>query len=399
MSTPGVPESAEGMWCFKCKARSSDPNRCLTCGADPVERIGKGIFSDLLGAYDDIGKERDWFAEGAIEASPLVVLAAGEKVGKSWMLIDLAVSTVTGTKWLGGLPIKKPGQSWYLDCEYGEHEFTRRATRIIRGKGFNPRDVLPQIRHVWAVDFRLTHENDLAKRLFEIANSLQPSVICIDPWRNVLPGEENNAKDTIDAMYFAGKFRDHAFCPVIIAHHLNRMGSMSGSRAMMGRADLLIEGTDEECPWFSARGRTLRRSDAFASKFTVNITHDDDDDDTIATTRLSMRFEGDKVAKAELRKPALRVLDVIRRNGGKSSCKAIREALGMNNTAAKSALDDLEKAGMVELRNGSWSSTARGTFEGAFEDAEKARAEGRAPPIEIQPETFARPQSQRRRRR
>ncbi len=91
--------------------------RCHDAAA-PKAQVEPSEFSDLAGAHASIGRERDWFAEGAIEGAPLVVLASGEKVGKSWILIDLAVSTVLGTKWLGAFAIKRPGEAWYVDCEY-----------------------------------------------------------------------------------------------------------------------------------------------------------------------------------------------------------------------------------------------------------------------------------------
>src|ERR1700735_4677488 len=96
MTTP----EPKGMWCFRCQGRSSDPSKCTVCGHEPGLETERGIFSDLSADYADVGKARRWFSRGAIEDSPLAVLTAPEKSGKSWMLIDLVVSTVTGTAWL-----------------------------------------------------------------------------------------------------------------------------------------------------------------------------------------------------------------------------------------------------------------------------------------------------------
>jgi RecA-family ATPase len=258
--------------------------RCSRCGVDQIEAEEHAIFSDLVRAYERTGDARDWFAEGAIEGSPLTVIVAPEKWGKSWTLMDLAVSAVTGSRWLGTFEVKRTGEAWYVDCEYGEHEFARRIARIARAKGFEPCDVLAQIRHVWG-DFQLSTENGLCRRSFELAKRTQPNLVVIDPWRNVLVGSENSAEDTIEGMRVAAIFREHAGCPVVLCHHLNLAGSPSGSRALKGRADLYIAGTDEEQPWFTTVGRTIRQSDPIAKRFTIHIEHEHDLDEKVASRR------------------------------------------------------------------------------------------------------------------
>jgi hypothetical protein len=269
------------------------------------------MFTDLAATYAGVGAARDWFAEGAIEGMPIVTLAAGEKIGKSWMLIDLAVATVLGTKWLGAFAVRRTGSPIYVDTEYGPHEFTRRVARVSRAHGADPREVLPRIRHLWAPDFRLDSAAQSAQQLFVEMKATKPSLLILDPWRNVMGGDENSATDTIAAMAVVARYREAGGSVVTIAHHLNRGGTMSGSRALKGRSDLFIEGSDAETPSYRAIGRTLRRKDAIAKGFSVKIDHDDDEDDTIAKTRLACRFDGDDspAPNQQLSVPARRALE------------------------------------------------------------------------------------------
>jgi|GEM_PF-5781972 len=339
--------------------------RCHDAAA-PKAQVEPSEFSDLAGAHASIGRERDWFAEGAIEGAPLVVLASGEKVGKSWILIDLAVSTVLGTKWLGAFAIKRPGEAWYVDCEYGAVEFARRCARIIRAKGHEPREVLPRIKHIWGGGFQLATDNTLANQLAVLAKVRKPKLVVIDPWRNVISGDENSAADTIASMSIADQLRSMAeHCPFVFAHHLNRQGSMSGSRALKGRADLFLEGSDEEQPWFASIGRTLRRDDPISRRFMVSIDHDNDNDDTIATTRLSLRYEGDAVAKSGLSKTALRVLNALRRSPVAMGVNDIKRVTHITNgSELKRALSDLKSAGVANCVGGAWSISTSSFFEG-----------------------------------
>lgn len=356
-------------------------------------------FSDLAEALANVSAERDWFAEGAIEGSPIIAWVAPEKAHKSMVAIQLAVATAMGGKWLGAFSCVRPGPVVYLDAEYGEDEFARRLARIARGMGYATADILPRMHHYYSRDLFLVWDDEAADWMGRQAKAIGPSLIVIDPWRNHIAGEENSAEDTKKALHIVAQLRDVTGAVVLIPHHLNKAGSYSGSRALAGRVDLIIEGTDDEQPWYSARGRTIRRDDPIARRFAVQVIHDDDHDDTIARTRLSLRFEGDAVAKTAIGKSALRVLDLLRRTLQPMSCRMVRDTLSMGGETATHALFELRDAGLADVRDGKWSASAASAFESAMADADKARAEGRAPVIDVQPEPFTKPTSRGRRRR
>lgn len=329
------------------------------------------IFSDLLGALEHVGAARDWFAEGAIEGAPIVVWAAPEKGGKSWTAMQLAVATVTGGKWLGRFAVKREGTPFYVDTEYGAHEFARRLARIARAEGSDPRHVLGAVRHVWCPYMQLHHDDDAAKALLREVKLQRPPLIVLDPWRNFLVGSENNSDDTIEAMRIAAQLRDASGGVVLIPHHLNKQGETSGSRALLGRADLIFSGSDEDEPAYTAKGRTVRHRDPIRNAMRVVIAHDDDEDDTIARTLVRCRFDGESGA-AELGKSAKRVQQHMAKVQVPITMRALRTALGMNNQVATRALEELLNARAITRDGDKWSLAASEFFAALGADVEAA---------------------------
>lgn len=332
-------------------------------------------WTDLVqvGAELDENPERDWFAKGAIEGCPTVVLIGGEKRGKSWMALDLAVATVSGGSWLGRFDIVRPGPAVYLDFEYGPYEFARRVQRIARGRGLNPRDVLAGIHHLHAPGVAIayqrrepgeksTEENYVASIASDL-KQVRPSLIVVDPLRNALNGSENNADDMMAFFLGVELLKRTAECPVLVLHHLNKAGGYAGSRALLGRADMVLEGSDEPSPWFTTIGRTMRRGDALTERFTCAIEHEHDDDDARARTMLSMRFAGESGrSKPQLSRTTLRVLELLRGAGTPLTARQIRDQLKLGGSTVKQALNELAAADCAECTAGKWSQATAAFF-------------------------------------
>ncbi len=296
---------------------------------------GERRFTNLLTALKDVGKARRWRFEGAIEGAPLVDFIGPEKGNKSWTLIQMALACVTGQPWLGVFACKTPGPVIYVDgCELGAHEFARRAARISRGMGIDIHDAIARgLHHYYAADLQLASANEAMKWLSDEARRIKPALIVIDPWRNLIAGEENSTPDTIASMQVLAKIRTETDAPITIAHHLNRDGKYSGSRSFKTRADLIFEGSDDEQPWFETKGRYVRLGTDAISKqrFTITVEHDDDEDDTIATTRVALRFENASTTKQNLSKTQSKILRAIRESGRRLTQGDVKRITGISN--------------------------------------------------------------------
>ncbi|MEJ2374500.1 MAG: AAA family ATPase [Pseudolabrys sp.] len=71
---------------------------------------------------------RCWAVPGRIPASNVSLLSGEGAVGKSILLLQLAVATVFGDHWIGAVP--EQGEVMYLSCEDEDAEVCRRLQAI-----------------------------------------------------------------------------------------------------------------------------------------------------------------------------------------------------------------------------------------------------------------------------
>ena len=315
-----------------------------------TESNSQELWSDLLDAFDNVGKERPWFAEGAIEGCPIIMFAGPEKSHKSWTAMQLAVATVLGGKWLGRFQIMRPGPVVYLDGEYGPHEFVRRIARIARGMSADPREVLRQIRHLYSTSLVLKVGDPELVRVGKQIQEHKPALIVLDPLRNHLNGDENSAPVILEANKCLSMMRGSGGCPVLALHHLNKSGSFTGNRAITTRADLIIEGTDGETPSYTTRGRTVRQmTDPIAQPFTIAASHEHDDDDTIATTRIACSAaSGAATLPPDVSEFGGKILAVLKKHEDPRTKSYIATAVGRSNGDTETELRRLKDARHVE---------------------------------------------------
>lgn len=312
------------------------------------------LWTDLEQVRENASAVRDWFAEGAIEGNPLILFSGPEKSHKSWAAMQLAVATTLGAPWLERFPIRRPGEVVYLDGEYGPHEFTRRICRIARAFGADERRVLSAIRYRYSIDVTLRQTDLVLSKITRDVNQYRPALVVLDPVRNHLDGDENEAHIVLAAFHALARLKTIGRCPVMLIHHLNKSGKFSGSRAFTTRADLIIEAEDKETPVYSARGRTLRQGvDLLSEPFTIEVEHLDDDDDEIAATRLVHYGRG--AARAALPAPkshtlADRILELLATAPGAATLNSIATELRRNQTEVKNALEAMLTEGSVSCQ-------------------------------------------------
>jgi hypothetical protein len=347
------------------------------------KRAENTLIDSLHDAIENFDAARDWSIEGMIEGDPIVLVIGPEKSGKSWLLQELAVSTILGDSSLGRFAVRRPGPVVYLDAEYGDRECARRIIRLARAHGHEARELADDLDYAyargWTIEYTPSDDpepgerkkksdgNDsLTKRLARELGAMRkagdgPAMIIIDPLRNFLRGSENDADAVLKFFLGLEILRNKAQCPIVVAHHLNKSGGYSGSRALLGRADLIIEGSDEPEPWFSAIGRTIRRGDAIAERFTVTIDHTDDDDDTKARTLVRARFASENRSKSDLGKTSHRVLGVVKEHEPVSQSQVAKLAKIANGMAGD-CLRELEQLGCVRREKGKWETSIGETF-------------------------------------
>lgn len=308
-----------------------------------------GFWTNLQSAFANVGKERPWFAEGAIEGTPIIMFSGPEKSCKSWTAMQLAVATAIGGQWLGRFPIRRRGPVAYLDGEYGEHEFARRVARIARAMGADPRDVFGSLRYRYSVDLTLVRNDSTFRQALAEVRREPPALIVLDPLRNHLDGSENDADAIVRAYKCLNELRDVAHCPVLVLHHLNKSGGFSGSRAITTRADLIIEGSDDEAPSYKTRGRTVRPTiDPIAVEFTIDVQHEHDEDDTIAKAHVQYAPVGGSNTPEGLSALGKKIVQLLDKQSELRTVGYIAKAVDRNSTATRDGLEELFEAKLAD---------------------------------------------------
>lgn len=316
-----------------------------------LEELYDQFYVDLGQVLKFAKNERDWFARGAIEGAPLVMLLGPEKAGKSWKMGDLVVATTMGLQWLHQFQIERPGRVLYLDGEYGPPEFARRIARLARGRGIDPQRVTDKLDYHYSTDFVLEKNNPAYRRVAKDVRRNEYQLIILDPLRNHLEGSENESQVINDAFRALNAIRTAARCPVVTLHHLNKVGQFAGSRAITARNDLLLEGTDTDPPVYMAKGRTLRsHTDPIAQPFVVEVEHLNDDDEERAKTIVTWKPQGAFSSDPKNLKPLERkLLDCLRAQKAPRSLNYLASAVNSKSERIGEPLDRLEDLGLIEF--------------------------------------------------
>ena len=173
-----------------------------------------------------------WLVEGLWPADAYGVLGAEDKAGKTWALLDLAVSVVTGTSWLGGFSCPSPGPVLLLLGEGGERAMLRRLEAIAADRG-RALDDLDGLRLSFAVP-RLTERRDLEAVVAEL-EAHPARLVGLDPLYLAAPaGKGADLYAMGEALYPLQRACQDAGAALVITTHWTKTGEGTGPRRFTG---------------------------------------------------------------------------------------------------------------------------------------------------------------------
>jgi RecA-family ATPase len=159
------------------------------------------------------------------------VIGAQDKAGKTFIVLDAAVSVSSGTDWLGSYPIERPGPVLVVLGEGGDRKMHRRLVAIARSRGleFKELDI-----HLC---FRVPHLGD-HEDLDEVAELLahhQPALVIVDPL--YLAARRAKGSQLIDMGEHLEEIQllaQEAAAALMVVHHWNQTGSGTGPERFSG---------------------------------------------------------------------------------------------------------------------------------------------------------------------
>jgi len=180
--------------------------------------------------------EQEWCVDRLFPMEGASILASPGGWGKSWMLLDLAIETARGGRWLGRFPTQKL-KVLYVDEESSPRLLRRRYRKLLKAKNLRSEGV--EIHLVVGEGFSLSNPKSVAglKRLLD---EHRPGLVIFDSLIRVHEAEENSATEMAKVFAVLKDLIRLSKAAFVIADHQRKPGHASGS------LDTLLRGSSEK---------------------------------------------------------------------------------------------------------------------------------------------------------
>lgn len=265
------------------------PNRHVPAAEPPPEdpegesagRQPDLVFRTLAEVAADVDSRppRPWLFEPVMAAGDYGVMSAEDKAGKTWAILDAAVSCAAGLPWLDQFPAGHPGPVLAFLGEGSDAKMLRRIRAIAEAKGLDQKtaDTLPIV-----LCFRAPRLSDAQHRhlIGRAIEQYRPVLVILDPLYLAAAGA--NGADLYAMGALLGSVQhivQEAGASFLVSHHWNKTGTGNGHSRSSGVGP-------------GAWGRFL---------ISVAVLSSRTDSDTQETTvRLKWMFKGDEIPETEL---------------------------------------------------------------------------------------------------
>lgn len=318
--------------------------------ADPAATPPPDIFtrpiSELLALPEE---EPDWMVDQLFTVGSNGWVAAEPKVGKSWVVLELAYALSTGMPFLGRFSVKQPRVVLYVQEEDSLQRVLRRLKMIIRGDA--SRVAPPDSHFRWSIraGFRLDNIAWLVKLEQDIME-YRAEIVILDVFNRLHESDENKQAEMTAILNNLTRLTQAHGCSFIIVHH-NRK-PQQGNEA---RGNQMMRGSGVLAGW-SECSLYLRRS---KEKDTIIVTPESKDAPEMEdfTIRLEDQDNGgiflqmgdapDKDTLTMGDKAVLDAVDSLTARGIGATTKAIAEVVGRDRSTTQTRLTRLVEAGYL----------------------------------------------------
>ena len=186
---------------------------------------------------------------GLIHQGTKAVLASGSKIGKTWVLLDMALSVATGTKFLHWST--NPGKVLFINFEIQRAFIKTRVETLMQRRGLTKADNL----FLWNLRGKTTNFEALVANIIREFQTKNYSLIVLDPIYKAMAGKsENMASGVGELCHQLERLAERTGAAVVFAHHFTKgnakkkapIDRMSGSGVFARDADSIITLTEHK---------------------------------------------------------------------------------------------------------------------------------------------------------
>jgi AAA domain len=189
-------------------------------------------FAEVAARVEASGP-RTWLVEGLWPADAYGVLGAEDKAGKTFALLDLAVSVATGSPWFNAFPCPTPGPVTLFLGEGGAAAMLRRLDAILASRGGDRSDLDGFLRLCFKAP-RLSSMTDL-EEIREELSAPPPRMVGLDPlYLSIAAGSGSDLYAMGDALYGIQELCQATQSALVVVTHWNKTGEGRGARRFTG---------------------------------------------------------------------------------------------------------------------------------------------------------------------
>ena len=173
-------------------------------------------FQQAIVVPEELPEMPSEIIEGILLETHKMLLTGPSKAGKTWCLINLAVSIATGGWWVDFRCAQR--RVLYVDLETDPRTLQKRIATVSAAKHADAGDVRENLA-VWPLRGKSCSLEEIAGELFCRCRKGDFGMVIIDPAYMVQDGDENNAKDIREFFARLDEICVNLECTVVISHH------------------------------------------------------------------------------------------------------------------------------------------------------------------------------------
>ncbi len=234
-----------------------EPNQVATAlaegaGTAPIEQLKPISVRKLLADHPDL---RPPILHGLLRVGETMNLIAPSKVGKSWLVTDLALSVVTGRPWLETFQAER-GDVLILDNELHPETMANRIPKVAKARGI-PIDAYADRLHTLSLRGRLLDLFSLGRLFDTFEHGRYKVIICDAFYRFLPPKTDENDNGTMAHLYnHLDNYASRLGSSFILIHHSSKgnqsgksvidVGAGAGSQGRAADAHIVLRRHEEE---------------------------------------------------------------------------------------------------------------------------------------------------------
>lgn len=318
----------------------------LNFGDIKLKRVGRGVGT---------GGVMSWLVENIWAEGGTGMLAGPPKTGKTWLIVDLAVSIASGTPFLGKFPCG-PGPVVIYSPEGPESCLEDRIRQVADRRGLKHADL--EIYLIETNNLSLDNEED-QNSIAQAVDAVKPSIVIFDPLAECFDGDENRSEDVKVMTKFLTRLSNEYGTASLVTHHIVKTAGgkqagnrMRGSGALFGFGDsyLFLDRLKNQKIYME----TVQRNGKPADPCILQLS----EEDSATSYAVTEGASDEGTQKQDL---GDRIILLLNESKVPLSQRQIRKSLCGSHGKYGVALKELKADGQIqEIKNVGWELTDRG---------------------------------------